>query len=72
MEELAKPGAIMLQYANPMAAVCLGLGMVTDVPFVGLCHGVQTTLDLIAGYCEVPKEEITSTSAAASTTWTGS
>jgi alpha-galactosidase len=33
--------------------------MVTDVPFVGLCHGVQTTLDLIAGYCEVPKEEIT-------------
>ena len=24
-----------------------------------LCHGVQTTLDLIAGYCNVPKEEIT-------------
>jgi len=59
MEELAKPGAIMLQYANPMAGNCLALGMVTDVPFVGLCHGVQTTLDLIAGYCEVPKEEIT-------------
>ncbi|MHC4984891.1 MAG: alpha-galactosidase [Planctomycetota bacterium] len=58
MEELAAPGAIMLQYANPMAANCLALGMVTDVPFVGLCHGVQTTLDLIAGYCEVPKEEI--------------
>jgi alpha-galactosidase len=32
--------------------------MATDIPFVGLCHGVQTTLDLIAGYCEVPKEEI--------------
>jgi len=32
--------------------------MVTEVPFVGLCHGVQTTLDLVAGYCEVPKEEI--------------
>lgn len=59
MEELARPGAIMLQYANPMAGNCLALGMVTDVPFVGLCHGVQTTLDLIAGYCEVPKEEIT-------------
>ena len=58
MEELAKPRAIMLQYANPMAANCLALGMVTDVPFVGLCHGVQTTLDLIARYCEVPKEEI--------------
>jgi alpha-galactosidase len=59
MEELARPGAIMLQYANPMAGNCLALGMVTDVPFVGLCHGVQTTLDLIAGYCQVPKEEIT-------------
>jgi alpha-galactosidase len=59
MEELARPGAIMLQYANPMGGNCLALGMVTDVPFVGLCHGVQTTLDLIAGYCEVPKEEIT-------------
>ena len=58
MEDLAKPGAIMLQYANPMAGNCMALGLVTDVQFVGLCHGVQTTLDLIAGYCEVPKEEI--------------
>ena len=58
MAELAAPGAIMLQYANPMAANCLALGMVTDVPFVGLCHGVQTTLDLIGGYCGVPKDEI--------------
>ena len=61
MEELAKPGAIMLQYANPMAGNCLALGRITNVPFVGLCHGVQTTLDLIAGYCKVPKEEITYT-----------
>ncbi len=58
MEELAKPGAIMLQYANPMAANCLALGKASAVGFVGLCHGVQTTLDLIAGYCQVPKEEI--------------
>ncbi|MBI4976933.1 MAG: alpha-galactosidase [Spirochaetes bacterium] len=58
MEELAKPGALMLQYANPMAANCLALGKVSRVPFVGLCHGVQTTLDLIARYCGVPKEEI--------------
>jgi alpha-galactosidase len=58
MKELARPGAIMLQYANPMAANCLALGKVSDAPFVGLCHGVQTTLDLIAGYCGVPKDEI--------------
>ena len=61
MADIANPGAIMLQYANPMAGNCLALGMVTDVPFVGLCHGVQTTLDLIAGYCGVPKEEISYT-----------
>jgi alpha-galactosidase len=59
MEQVARPGAIMLQYANPMAGNCLALGRVTDVPFIGLCHGVQTTLDLISGYCQVPKEEIT-------------
>lgn len=58
MEQVAKPGALMLQYANPMAANCLALGKVSNVPFVGLCHGVQTTLDLIAGYCGVPKNEI--------------
>jgi alpha-galactosidase len=59
MEEVAKPNAIMLQYANPMAANCLALGRVSNVPFVGLCHGVQTTLDLIAGYCGIKhKQEI--------------
>jgi len=61
MVEVAKPNAIMLQYANPMAGNCLALGKASKVPFVGLCHGVQTTLDLIAGYCGVPKDEITFT-----------
>ena len=61
MERLAKPGAIMLQYANPMAANCFALGKATGVSFAGLCHGVQTTLDLISRYCGVPKEEITYT-----------
>jgi alpha-galactosidase len=62
MEEVANPHAIMLQYANPMAANCLALGRKSKVPFVGLCHGVQTTLDLIAGYCGIKdKNEITYT-----------
>ncbi len=57
MEELC-PDAVLLNYANPMAAVCYGLGKATDVPFIGLCHGVQTTLDLISGYLGLPKEQI--------------
>lgn len=56
MEELC-PDAYMLQYVNPMAMVCWALGT-TNVKFVGLCHGVQTTMDLISGYVGVPKGEI--------------
>jgi len=56
MEELC-PRALLLNYVNPMAMVCWALGE-TRVKFVGLCHGVQTTLDLISGYVGVPKEEI--------------
>lgn len=51
------PDAYVLNYVNPMAMVCWALGM-EGVNFVGLCHGVQTTLDLIAGYCGVDKKEI--------------
>jgi alpha-galactosidase len=58
MEELAKPGAILLNYTNPMATCCYALGQVSNVPFIGLCHGVQTTLDLISGYVNVPKKDI--------------
>lgn len=58
MEELAKPGALLLNYTNPMAAVCFALGLVSPVPYIGLCHGVQTTLDLISGYVGVPKAQI--------------
>ena len=44
------PGAYLLNYVNPMAPVCWALGKVPGTKFVGLCHGVQTTLDLISGY----------------------
>ena len=56
MEKLC-PEAYLLQYVNPMAMVSWALGT-TKVKFVGLCHGVQTTLDLISGYVDVPKDEI--------------
>ena len=51
------PNALVLQYVNPMAMICWALGT-TNVNFIGLCHGVQTTLDLVSGYVGVPKEEI--------------
>ena len=57
MKELC-PDAVILNYANPMAMNCLALGRISDIPFIGLCHGVQTTLDLISRYVGVPKSEI--------------
>jgi len=56
--DVAKPGAILLNYTNPMGVCCYALGAATDVSYIGLCHGVQTTLDLISGYMGVPKAEI--------------
>ncbi len=51
------PEALVLNYVNPMATVCW---MLADacVKSVGLCHGVQTTLDLIAGVVGVDKRKI--------------
>lgn len=57
MQELC-PKAILFNYANPMAMCCWALGRVPGLQFVGLCHGVQTTMDLVASYTGVPKEEI--------------
>lgn len=61
METLC-PGALILQYVNPMAMVCWAPGT-TKARYVGLCHGVQTTMDLIAGYLVLPKDEIDFTAA---------
>ena len=57
MEELC-PDALLLNYVNPMAACCIGMSKSSNIKFVGLCHGVQTTMDLIAGYVNSKKEDI--------------
>lgn len=56
IEELC-PNALVLNYVNPMAMICWAFGE-TKVNFVGLCHGVQTTLDLISSYVGVAKDQI--------------
>jgi len=52
------PDAYVLNYVNPMGAVCTTAGRSSKMKIVGLCHGVQTTLDLIAGYTNSDKNEI--------------
>ena len=57
MEDLC-PEALLLNYVNPMCTCSIGMAMSSDMPFVGLCHGIQTTLDLISSYVGVNKDEI--------------
>ncbi|MDP6543581.1 MAG: alpha-galactosidase [Phycisphaerae bacterium] len=57
MEEIC-PNALLLNYVNPMCTCSIGMAMSSDMPFVGLCHGIQTTLDLISSYVGVDKDEI--------------
>jgi len=57
MEEVC-PDALLMNYVNPMAINSIGMGKSGNIKFVGLCHGVQTTLDLIAGYTNCQKSEI--------------
>jgi alpha-galactosidase len=57
MQELC-PNAVLFNYANPMAMCCWALGRVPGLRFIGLCHGVQTSMDLIASYVGIKKEQI--------------
>jgi alpha-galactosidase len=57
MEELC-PGALLLQYVNPMAMLCWAVAQATSVRCVGLCHSVQHTAGQLAADLEVPAAEI--------------
>jgi alpha-galactosidase len=49
----------MLNYTNPMSMMICSAGRaVPEVPVVGLCHSVQGTSHLLAGYADVPYEEM--------------
>lgn len=56
------PNALLLNYVNPMAANCWALST-TGRPFIGLCHSVQDTSKMLAGWCGVPYEEVSFLSA---------
>lgn len=58
MEEVC-PGALLLNYTNPMSMLCWAIFKATSVPVVGLCHSVQHTTWQISQYAGVPYEEVT-------------
>jgi alpha-galactosidase len=52
------PGALLLNYVNPMAANCWAVDRATGRPHVGLCHSVQGTSEMLAEWAGVPYDEV--------------
>ncbi|MFZ4506976.1 MAG: alpha-glucosidase/alpha-galactosidase [Fimbriimonas sp.] len=56
-EELC-PNAVVLNYTNPMNMMCLAAARRSKMHVVGLCHSVQGTSHMLAGFAEVPYEQV--------------
>ncbi len=52
IREVAKPGALLLNYSNPMAMNTWACSQYGGVPAIGLCHGVQGAHHQIANCTE--------------------
>ena len=52
------PGAILLNYTNPMAMLCRAMQKETGIRVSGLCHSVQGTASMLARWIGAPQEEI--------------
>ena len=52
------PGALVLNYTNPMSMMCLAAGRTGGMNVVGLCHSVQGTSRLLARRAGVPYGEM--------------
>ena len=62
MERLC-PDATMLNYTNPMVMLCRAMQRETSIKLTGLCHSVQGTSEMLAGWIGAPMSEITYTCA---------
>ncbi len=52
------PKAVLLNYTNPMAMLCAALQRQTSITVTGLCHSVQGTAAMLAGWIGAPIDEI--------------
>jgi alpha-galactosidase len=62
MEEVC-PDAWFLNYTNPMAMLIRAVAERSQIRTVGLCHSVFWTIDTLAGYLGLPREEVDHVSA---------
>ena len=52
------PDAVVLNYTNPMAMLCRYLQSETNLKITGLCHSVQGTAEMLAGWIGADFENI--------------
>lgn len=52
------PGAVLLNYTNPMAMLCAAIQRQTHLTVTGLCHSVQGTAMMLADWIDAPYEEV--------------
>ncbi len=52
------PQAVVLNYTNPMNMMCLAAQRTSTMPVVGLCHSVQGTSEMLAGYAGIPYKDM--------------
>ena len=57
MEELC-PDAIMLNYTNPMAMLCQAMQRTSKIAVSGLCHSVQGTAGMLAGWAGLKYDDV--------------
>jgi alpha-galactosidase len=57
------PDAVLLNYTNPMAMLCRAIQRESFIQLTGLCHSVQGTAEMLAGWIGAPMSEITYTCA---------
>jgi alpha-galactosidase len=62
MEEVC-PDAWLLNYTNPLAILVRAVSEATGIRVAGLCHSVFWTVDRLAGYLGLPRDEIDAASA---------
>jgi alpha-galactosidase len=57
------PEAWLLNYTNPMAILVRAVSEGTSIRVAGLCHSVFWTIDRLAGYLGIPRDEVDAASA---------
>jgi alpha-galactosidase len=53
------PGALLINYSNPMSILTLLATRASELEVIGLCHSMQGTSRQLASYLDIPYEQLT-------------